>query len=88
MPTKFVKGLPPASRGSYQRTPKPEHQKIADSLRKRPKVWAEISEHPTVSSARAFGQSIRGGKNLAFTPPGTFEATTRGNKVWCRYIGG
>jgi hypothetical protein len=63
-------------------------QEYADVLKSDPGTWYELSDHGmTIPTLRVYGGRIRAGFLMAFRPKGAFEAKTRGDRLWARYVG-
>jgi hypothetical protein len=84
---RYVKDVPPTLRGSYPRTAKPEQQKTADRLRRKPGQWTVVDTKMTYAAAAGLAASIRHGRYLAWRPVGKFEARQNGLDVYARYVG-
>lgn len=82
--TRFVDSLP-----SIQRVINFDWNDIADTLRAYPGQWAELSSETakaTTTASQRIAHRINGGEIVPM-PKGTFEAKTRQNVVYVRYIG-
>lgn len=82
-PVTFVPKLPRPNVRSY------DWVGIQEALRANPEQWALIEGHNikgTNASAQATTRNINWGR-IAGMAKGEFEATTRGTKVYARYVG-
>lgn len=66
---------PPAARRPRGRGMK--HREIAAKLQDRTGEWARIHTSTSRGGADAAAYQIRTGRNIAYQPPGSFEATAR-----------
>lgn len=79
---RFIEGdPPPVSPNRF--TSSYNHAKIAEQLRERPGVWAELDGLPTVCA-----HQIEQGRLTPYRPGGLYQATVRGPLVYARYVGG
>jgi len=83
---KYLKELPPSSRGKYPRAPRPEHVRMADKLKRKPEHWLMVRECSSPSGASRMARYIKTGTYLAFRD-GTYEARVDHNQVFARYMG-
>lgn len=59
----------------------------SDQLRRHPGRWAILGTAKNAVAAGAQANSIRRGVYQAFRPAFSFEATSRGNLVYARWVG-
>jgi hypothetical protein len=60
---------------------------VVDELKNRAGEWAVIAEKDNNGAATSLAATIRSGNTAAWQPKGAFEATSRGGKVYARYVG-
>lgn len=82
---KFVTELPePATTGKAD----PLLEKFARELRRKPMNWAPWPrEFASANSAGSTRSNLKRGKYRSFRPAENWEAHTRGNKLFVRYVG-
>ena len=82
---KFVDALPPSGRESKYDWPT-----IAAELKANKDQWGLVEGNERVvgtpEAAQGVSRFIRNGEH-ALMPKGQFESTTRGNRVYARYVG-
>lgn len=64
-------------------------RELALALRRRPGAWALAEEGLDMyrTQAALMAARIRGGKHMAFQPPGEFESRSSQDKVYVRFVG-
>lgn len=82
--TEFLRSLPPATSGWDGQRQKIVERFAAD-LRRHPGLWAKYPLPQTYIAARAAATRIRRGRVRAFAAG--FEAVTRGEVLYVRYVG-
>lgn len=63
-----------------------QHSDVAEFLEGNPGQWAKVKVCTTVTQAGSFASNIRHGRLLAFQPAGKYEAVTRKEAVYARYV--
>lgn len=96
-PSKLQFGELPQSNSRSTGSRSKSHQGVAARLKEQAQieeqknVWAKVHTAKTRSSADSIAHQIRSGRNKAYTPAGTFEASARSidNEfhVYARYVG-
>ncbi|UVK63851.1 hypothetical protein SEA_LILYPAD_47 [Gordonia phage LilyPad] len=68
--------------------PDPDLAAFAEQLKKKPMHWAPWpKEFANPNAAGSTRSNLKRGRHVSFRPPEHFEAHTRGNKLFVRYIG-
>lgn len=80
----FVDTLPPRINRNAGRPV--AYQPEAAELRRNPGRWALVNTCETPKSAVSQASAIRTGNLVAFQPAGAFEAQSRGQAVYARFL--